>query len=249
MLRISLIFALLAGLAALAVSELVVKKKINEITDQRNGFEKEKTDAQAAESKAKGEAKKAQESEKKVVKERDEIKTKFDAASADAMTQRKRADELDKNLAKTTEQRNGAQEELAAWKALDIPVEQIKSQKAELIKTREERDGYAAEKVVMLRRINQVEAELSRYRGEDKKVVLPVGLKGKVIAVDPKYDFVVLNFGSEQGALEYGEMLINRDGKLVAKVQITTVQPNRSIANILPEWKQAEVMEGDLVLH
>ena len=227
MLRISLIFALLAGLAALGVSELVVKKKIDEITTQRNDFEKQKSDAVAAEGKAKNDAKKAQDNEKKVVKERDEIKTKFETASADATTQRKRADEVEKNLAKTTEQRNGAQEELAAWKALGIPVDQIKLQKAELIKTREERDAHAAEKVVMLRRINQLEAELSRYRGEITKVVLPPGLKGKVVAVDPKYDFVVLNFGSEQGALEFGEMLVNRDGKLVAKVQIMTVQPNR----------------------
>ena len=249
MLRISLILALLAGLLALAVSQLVVKKKIDEITSQRNDFEKQKTDAETAKGKAQSDAKKAQENEKKVVKERDEIKTKFDAASADATTQHKRADELEKNLVKTTEQRNGAQEELAAWKALGIPVDQIKLQKAELIKTREERDAYAGEKVILLRNINQLEAKLGRYEGHGTKVVLPPGLKGKVVAVDPKYDFVVLNFGSEQGALEYGEMLVNRAGKLVAKVQIMTVQPNRCIANILPEWKQAEVMEGDQVLH
>jgi hypothetical protein len=44
-------------------------------------------------------------------------------------------------------------------------------------------------------------------------------------------------------------MLINRDGQLVGKVKITAVEPNRSIANVLPEWKQEgnEVMEGDQV--
>ena len=44
-------------------------------------------------------------------------------------------------------------------------------------------------------------------------------------------------------------MLVSRDGKLVAKIRVTTVEPGRSVANVLPEWKQAEVMEGDVVLH
>jgi hypothetical protein len=35
----------------------------------------------------------------------------------------------------------------------------------------------------------------------------------------------------------------------VAKVRVTKVEPNRSIANIMPDWKQAEVMEGDQVVY
>jgi hypothetical protein len=48
--------------------------------------------------------------------------------------------------------------------------------------------------------------------------------------------------------LPYAKLLVNRDGKLIGKVQITSVDKNRSVANILPEWKQDEVMEGDQVL-
>ena len=36
-------------------------------------------------------------------------------------------------------------------------------------------------------------------------------------------------------------------GKLVAKVRISSVQANRSIANVLPDWKFGDVMEGDTV--
>ena len=68
------------------------------------------------------------------------------------------------------------------------------------------------------------------------------------MAVDPKYDFVILNIGREQGVLENAKMLVNRDGKLVGRVQITNVEPNRSVANILQEWKQDELMEGDQVI-
>jgi hypothetical protein len=77
---------------------------------------------------------------------------------------------------------------------------------------------------------------------------LPAGLKGKILVSDPKWDFVVLNVGQDEGAAEDGDLLVSRDGKLVAKVRIHTVQKGRSIANVLPGWKITDVMEGDLVI-
>jgi len=44
-----------------------------------------------------------------------------------------------------------------------------------------------------------------------------------------------------------GELLVSRDGKLVAKIVIRTVEKNRCIANIMPGWKLGEVFEGDMV--
>ena len=43
-------------------------------------------------------------------------------------------------------------------------------------------------------------------------------------------------------------MLVNRNGKLVGKVVVRTVQKDRSIANVLPGWELGEVMEGDQVI-
>ena len=72
---------------------------------------------------------------------------------------------------------------------------------------------------------------------------------GKVLAVDPKFEFVVLDIGEKEGALENGQMLVNRNGKLVAKIKITdSIQPNRCIANVMPGWKLGDIMEGDQVL-
>ena len=92
-------------------------------------------------------------------------------------------------------------------------------------------------------------AEVTSYDIESfRDVDLPPALKGKIIAVDPKYEFVVLNIGLDDGVLARGEMLVNRSGKLVAKVRILTAEPHRSVANVLPDWKQGEIMEGDIVL-
>jgi len=79
-------------------------------------------------------------------------------------------------------------------------------------------------------------------------VKLPAGLVGTVVVTDPKWDFVVLNVGEDQGVLDHGELLVSRDGKLVAKIKITSVQKNQSIANVEPGSKLGEVLEGDKVI-
>jgi len=43
-------------------------------------------------------------------------------------------------------------------------------------------------------------------------------------------------------------LLVNRDGRLVAKVKITSVQKNRCVANVMPGWQLGDVIEGDLVI-
>jgi hypothetical protein len=80
-------------------------------------------------------------------------------------------------------------------------------------------------------------------------VILPAGLKGVVMAVDPKYDFVVLNIGDDQGVKERGEMMVERKGRLLGKVKISSVEKNRSVASIMPEWKKGQIMEGDQVIY
>jgi hypothetical protein len=92
------------------------------------------------------------------------------------------------------------------------------------------------------------DARLQKYEGDsDHFVKLRSNLKGTILVVDPKWDFVVLSIGADDDAVEDGEMLVSRDGKLVAKVIIRSVQKNRCIANIVPGWKLGEVIEGDVV--
>ena len=67
------------------------------------------------------------------------------------------------------------------------------------------------------------------------------------MVVDPKWDFVVLNIGSDQNLKEKGQLLVSRNGKLVAKVIVSSIQKDRSIANVMPGWKLGQVIEGDEV--
>ena len=96
--------------------------------------------------------------------------------------------------------------------------------------------------------MKKLETELAVYRDPNYFVPLPATLRGKVLVTDPKWNFVVLNVGEDQGVLERGEMLVNRNGRLVAKVVVRSVQKDRCIANVMPGWELGEVMEGDLVI-
>ena len=79
-------------------------------------------------------------------------------------------------------------------------------------------------------------------------VVLPPGLIGKVSAVDPKWDFVVLDIGANHGLLRNGELSISREGKLIARVKVAKVETDYAIANVMPGFKKSEIREGDAVL-
>lgn len=100
----------------------------------------------------------------------------------------------------------------------------------------------------MTHRIAQLNNQVDELLGHDHPILLPAGLKGEIMAVDPKWDFVVVNVGENQGVLQNGELLVSRDGKLVAKVIVRSVQKDRSIANLVPGWKLGDVFEGDEVI-
>ena len=250
LLRISLGIAILAGLATLYFLQVPVKGKIDELTTNWQTAETAKATAQENEKKSKAAETKAKSELEVAKKDLNEKTAALDSTTARLNEQQTRANQLAADLTKTTAERNEAQQDLSAWKALGYTPDQIRNLRTQLAKTTEERDAITAENKILLRNSKQLQARLDKYESpEDKEVEMPPGLKGKVLAVDPKYDFVVLDIGGNQGAVERGKMLVSRDGKLVGAVRITRVEPNRSIANIIPEMKQGDLMEGDQVIY
>jgi hypothetical protein len=134
---------------------------------------------------------------------------------------------------------------------MGVTPEGVKKMIADLDRTRENLGAVEDENKLLTKKATELQSKLDELLDPDKKVVLPAGLKGRVIAVDPKFDFVVIDVGENKGALPRGEMLVNRNGQLVGKIRIAAVKPTESIANVLPQWKSKdmEIMEGDQVLY
>jgi hypothetical protein len=249
LLRISLIVAILAGLGAVAVSHLKVKTGIEELTASRDDFKTKLETTQTDLAKKKKDLATTSENLRIASSQLNQATNDLASMTVTARQQEKRANEASASLEKAVKERNTAQDELAGFKALDVRPEQIKQLVSDLSQTTKERDAFAGENEVLLRNNLKLQADLRKYLDPNEPVAMKVGLKGKVVAVDPKWNFVVLDVGADQGALERGEMLVNRNGKLVAKVRITSVERNRCIANVLPEWSWSNILEGDQVIY
>jgi hypothetical protein len=245
LIRISLIIAIVAGLAVGVINFVRVKDVITTTRAERDSNKAEWDKETAAHGKTKKELKLTKDElavTKDTLKSTEEAR---DAALADAESNRKRAADLTDKLAKTTRERDDAQASLAAWNALGIPVEQVKTIIAELKEVRTALDVAKQENKLLATKNRSLAAKLEALIGKDPRIPLPEGLKATIIAVDPKWDFVVLNVGENQGVIEGGELLVNRSGKLVAKVRVTMVQKERCIANIVSGWKLGDMIEGD----
>jgi hypothetical protein len=248
LMRISLILAILAALGAGVLNVVEVQGKIKTLISQRDSYHSERDTVQGELDTTKKNLAKTQAELTQTQQQLADANTARKKAEDVAAAQMKRADDLSDKLAKATQDRDDAQAQLAAYKATGKSPEEI-TKLIQLIK--DDDTAIAAlndEKKVLARQLNRVNIELLKLTGGlNQPITLPADLKGQVIVVDPKWDFVVLNVGEDQGVLDDGELLVSRDGKLVAKVIVRSIEKNRCIANVMPGWKLGEIFEGDEV--
>jgi hypothetical protein len=249
LLRISLIIAIVAALAVAVLNFVLVKEKIE--TTERHRAEE-----QAAKESALTELAETKSNLEKTTADLNQTKETLATAEADrdkfqaeATAQTRRANDLTARLTTTTAERDDAQAYLQRFKATGYEPEQILAFDGEFKKLRETIEVTSSENRTLSRSLQRVKNQLAELTQEGwKPDPLPAGLRGKVLVCDPKWDFVIVDVGEDQGVFEKGEMLVSRNGKLVAKLSVRVVDKNRSIANVLPGWKIGDVMEGDQIL-
>lgn len=212
------------------------------------GDEKDAKNAEiAAHNKTKAELKKTQGELTQTKQELTETQGERDKAIARAEAQEKRAGQLSDKLAKTTKERDDAQNELASYKVTGLTPEQVIALNKDLKQANSQIVAVTGENGVLLHKVTKLQNEIERLVGTNSYVTLPPSLHGKILVVDPKWNFAVLNIGEDQGVLPDGELLVSRQGRLVCKVIVRTVEKDRSIANLVPGWKLGEMIEGDEV--
>ena len=247
LIRISLIVAIVAGLLAGALNIVKVRDKISTLITQRDDFHTERDQARTELASTKKDLAKTKDDLTQTQQQLTDTQAQRDKAVADAKTQTKRADDLEDKLTKTTQDRDDAQAKLAAYQATGLTADQVGGLNKALKSTQNELEAVKEENGVLQRTVGRLTAQIYELIGTNYVVTLRADLKGKIVAVDPKWDFVVLNIGGDQGVLNDGEMLVSRDGRLVAKVIVRSVQKDRSIANVVPGWQLGDIIEGDEV--
>ncbi|PYJ77932.1 MAG: hypothetical protein DME77_01745, partial [Verrucomicrobia bacterium] len=77
------------------------------------------------------------------------------------------------------------------------------------------------------------------------------GVRGTVLAVNQAYNFVVLNLGARQGVEPNSELLVLREGTLIGKIRISSVEPTTAIGDIITGslGRGVQVQPGDTVVY
>jgi hypothetical protein len=90
-------------------------------------------------------------------------------------------------------------------------------------------------------------ASIQRQSGSSHRA----GVHGTVLAYNQAYNFVVLNLGARNGVEPNSEMLVLRDGTLIGKIRISSVEPATAIGDIMSNSlaRGVQVQPGDSVIY
>ena len=248
--RILLVIAILTGIGALVIAHIKIEPAIVELKDAKAKVEEARTAAESGKAKAEAEVKTTKGELDKKTNDLADTNTKLDARTKEVAELQTAKDGLTADLDKSRKETQTAKSENEEFSKLNKTVADISATYIKLAKTTEERDIFAQEKRILQSHVVKLDNDIVnlKSRFEDVRVELPPGLTGKVLAYDPKYEFVVLDIGNNNGVKQNGEMIVSRDGKFIGKVRITSVQDNQCIANVLRKERKSDVLEGDVCL-
>jgi len=251
-----LIFALMNGQklkavrANAATPRASVSAKVNAPTGGAIGAQQGKT-ADIENRAAKAEAALAQ-----ADKEKADLKGKLDASQQEiaALRQRAAGGETTSNPSTAANPAPGDNAESANLQSqLDDLRHQLdgaekeKALLAEKLQDSQERPAQAKEAPKAESKKRRETTSVQRERSSSHRA----GVHGTVLAYNQAYNFVVLNLGARNGVESNSEMLVLRDGTLIGRIRISSVEPATAIGDIMPNSlaRGVQVQPGDSVIY
>jgi hypothetical protein len=259
---LAVIFLLLAAFFALlngqkvkalradaATPRALVPAKVNAPTVTATGAQQDKT-ADTADRVAKAEAALAQ-----AEKEKADLKGKLDASQQEIAALGQRAAGMETNSNPSVP---GA----------SVPADNAQSGdlQSQVDDLRRQLDGAEKEKALLAEKLQDAQRpaqvkEASKAETRKKRETASVqrqgssshraGVHGTVLAYNQAYNFVVLNLGARNGVEPSSEMLVLRDGTLIGKIRISSVEPATAIGDIMTNSlaRGVQVQPGDSVIY
>jgi hypothetical protein len=135
------------------------------------------------------------------------------------------------------------------------PVADLQSQVDDLrrqLDSAEKEKAFLSEKLQDIQdRADQPKEGKKRREAVREPAPRRTGLRGTILAVNQAYNFVVLNLGTRHGVESNAEMLVLRDGALVGKIRISSVEPATAIGDIITGSlaRGAQMQPGDNVIY
>jgi len=145
--------------------------------------------------------------------------------------------------------------EQAAAKPSDNPgAPSVQELQAQLDEARHQLEGAERENALLVDKMHGAQERMAPVEQETRRrsvVVSRPGVRGTVLAVNQAYNFVVLNLGGRHGVEPNTEMLVLRDGTLIGKLRISSVEPSTAIGDIISGSlaRGVQLQPGDTVIY
>jgi seryl-tRNA synthetase len=195
-----------------------------------------------------------------------EAKKAAEEATARAIASEAAKREADAKVAAVTADLNSLKEQIAQLTASGTggaggglgEIENLKTQLAEAQQKQVENETKLKEAETLVATLSdkvRVTEDSLKVLQEEKakreRGFIAKGLEGQVLAVNQGWNFVVLSIGDRQGLLPNAQMVVLRNGEMIAKLKVTSVEKGTSIADIVPGTtsRGARVMPGDRVIY
>jgi cell shape-determining protein MreC len=261
--RLAAIFLLLAALFAVLNSQKLktlrasvaapraVSAKVNRPAGGATGAQQQAKTADTENRAAKAEAALAQ-----AEKEKADLKGKLDASQQEIAALRQRAAGRQTNsnpsAPVTPAPADNAQNADLQSQIEDLRhqldgAEKEKALLAEKLQDAQQRPAQVKEAPKAETRKRRQTASVQRESGSSHRA----GVHGTVLAYNQAYNFVVLNLGARNGVEPNSELLVLRDGTLIGKIRISSVEPATAIGDIITNSlaRGVQVQPGDNVIY
>jgi uncharacterized protein (DUF3084 family) len=209
------------------------------------GAEEQGKVAEAENRTAKAEADLAQ-----VQKEKADLQAKLDASQQEIASLQKRVEEAGKNANPSVS--GSAPAESAPTADLQSQIGDLRRQ----LESAEKEKAFLAEKIqdAQERTGQPKEGKKRRETASVQRETVTArrtGVRGTVLAYNQAYNFVVLNLGARNGVETNSEMLVLREGTLIGKIRISSVEPATAIGDIITNSlaRGVQVQSGDTVIY
>ena len=93
--------------------------------------------------------------------------------------------------------------------------------------------------------------KIAQGPGSGTEQKIPPGLKGQVLIVNPKWNFVILGLAPDSEVTPTVELIVHRGDKFVGKIRVSEVkgEGNLAVAEIMNDWQKMPIAEGDYVIY
>jgi hypothetical protein len=259
---LAVIFLLLAAFFAVLNGQKVKALRANVVTSRApvaakvNALTGGTTGAQQQGKTAPDRAAKAEAALAQAEKEKADLKGKLDASHQEiaALRQRTAATQTNSN---STPPGNPAPGDNAQSADLQSQLDDLRRQLdgaekekellAEKLQDAQQRQAQVKEAPKAETRKRRETASVQRESSSSRRA----GVHGTVLAYNQAYNFVVLNLGARNGVESNSEMLVLRDGTLIGKIRISSVEPATAIGDIISNSlaRGVQVQPGDSVIY